>query len=125
MAQNTRLIKASLPWKCVGVTHEYWSCESHVSLEKLTNLWIDDRADGGCKADKFERDAKLLTEGLQEEPDNVRYMFYLAQTYRNLDQYDEAIKWYMKRISMGGWKEEVWYSKFMLGEIYSVLDHAD
>jgi glycosyltransferase involved in cell wall biosynthesis len=116
---NTRLVRSSLPWKSIGVTHEYWSSETPSSTEaKLDSLQIDDRDDGGSKADKFERDIKLLTAGLQEEPNNERYVFYLAQSYKSLNQYEDSIKWYKKRIEIGGWKEEVWYSKFMIGQCY-------
>ena len=119
---NVRLIRASLPCECVGVTHEYWSCGNNARGDKLTTLWIDDREDGGSKADKFERDVRLLTQGLEKEPDNVRYMFYLAQSYKCLKQYDEAIKWYSKRIENGGWKEEIWYAKLMIGEMHGLMD---
>lgn len=115
---NVRLIRASLPWKCVGVTHEYWACDQPLREDKLETLSIDDRNDGGCKSDKFERDIRLLTQGLKDEPDNERYMFYLASSYKALKQYDEAIKWYTNRIAKGGWKEEVWYSKYMIGLCY-------
>lgn len=115
---NTRLVRSSLPWQCVGVTHEYWSCKKPCSEAKLNSLSIDDRDDGGSKSDKFERDVKLLTQGLQDEPENERYMFYLAQSYKGLKNYDEAIKWYKERIEKGGWNEEVWYSKLMLGECF-------
>jgi len=122
---NIRLIKASLPWKCVGPTHEYWSCKGDPPTEKIIDLWIYDRGDGGCKADKFERDVRLLTKGLEEEPDNERYMFYLAQSYKDLKQYDEAIKWYEKRIAQGGWREEVWFSIYAVGNIYELTDQWD
>ncbi len=122
---NTRLIRASLPWHCVGVTHEYWSCKVPFHESKLQTLSIDDRDDGGCKADKFERDVKLLTQGLQEEPENVRYMFYLAQANKGLKNYDDSIKWYKARIEKGGWNEEVWYSKFMMGQCYEEKDQWD
>lgn len=122
---NTRLIHASLPWVCVGVTHEYWSAPSADLGTQLKTLVIDDRNDGGCKADKFERDIRLLTQGLKDEPDNERYVFYLAQSHMCLSQYEEAIKWYQERIKRGGWKEEVWFSKFMIGECYEGLGKWD
>lgn len=122
---NTRLIRASLPWFCKGVTHEYWSCDIPHQRTTLTLLSIDDREDGGCKSDKFERDLKLLVQGLKEEPDNERYMFYCAQTHKCLKQYDEAIRWYKNRIAKGGWKEEVWYSKYMIGECYEDMGFWD
>ena len=42
------------------------------------SIWIDDIGDGGSKGDKFERDIRLLKQGLEEEPNNGRYYFYLA-----------------------------------------------
>lgn len=122
---NTRLIKASLPWKCLGVTHEYWSSVNRIPALPLYTLKIEDLGDGGCKADKLERDSRLLTQGLQDEPNNERYMFYLAQTYKSLEKYDEAIHWYKKRIDKGGWIEEVWYSKMMIGEMYEKMGYWD
>lgn len=122
---NIRLTRASLPWESVGVTHEYWSCKVPCRRESLKTLSIDDRNDGGCKADKFERDIKLLTQGLEQEPENERYLFYLAQSYICLNKYDDAIKWYQKRIDKGGWKEEVWYSKFMIGQCYEGMGQWD
>lgn len=117
--QNTRFLRLSSPWKCVGVTHEYWDCGGEVPC--LEDLWIDDIGDGGCKADKFPRDIRLLTQGLMDEPNNVRYLFYLAQSYRDSNQLEESIKWYKKRVAAGGWVEEVWYSMYMIASLYNRL----
>jgi glycosyltransferase involved in cell wall biosynthesis len=122
---NIRLIRASLPWECLGVTHEYWSCKQPAIEMQLRTLKIDDREDGGCKSDKFERDVKLLTEGLKEDPRNARYMFYLAQSYKCLERFQEAIHWYKERIALDGWKEEVWYSKMMIGEMFHKMNAWD
>ncbi len=122
---NTRLVRASLPWRCVGVTHEYWDCKEAKSQGRLHTLSIDDRNDGGAKHDKFERDIRLLTQGLIDEPDNVRYMFYLAQSYKDTRQHDKALEWYKKRIEAGGWQEEIWYSKYMIGDMYAADGNWD
>lgn len=119
---NTRLIRASLPWDCVGVTHEFWACKIPCREGKLETLVIDDRNDGGCKSDKFERDVRMLTQGLKDEPNNSRYVFYLATSHHCLKDYDEAIKWYKERIARGGWYEEVWYCKYMIGTCYESMD---
>ncbi len=119
---NTRIMRATLDWNSVGVTHEYWSAEGKLRNEELTGLIIDDLDDGGCKADKFERDVQLLTQGLIDEPENERYMFYLAQSYKALDQYDKALEWYRKCMSANGWKQEVWYCKYMIGYCHEEKD---
>jgi tetratricopeptide (TPR) repeat protein len=116
---NTRLLNSKLDWKCVGVTHEYFSIDNFSILtKKLNSIWINDIGDGGSKSNKFERDILLLLAGLKEEPNNSRYMFYLAQSYKDTAQYDNAIYWYEKRISSGGWYEEVWYSYYMIALCY-------
>lgn len=115
---NVRMTRASLPFRSIGVTHEYWGCDGQSSQDKINTIWIDDLNDGGCKSDKLERDIRLLTQGLIDEPKNERYMFYLAQSYKDSGKLDEAIDMYKKRIEAGGWFEEVFYAKYMLGKCY-------
>jgi tetratricopeptide (TPR) repeat protein len=117
---NCRLVRLDYDWVCRGVTHEYWDGPTKPLPKDVCS--IDDRNDGGCKSDKFERDARLLEEGLQKEPDNVRYMFYLAQTYHCLGRDKDAIQMYKKRFKAGGWDEERWYSLYMIGQSYNKLN---
>lgn len=119
--RNIRLIKASLPWKSIGVTHEYAGVEKGTSqTENLDTLWIDDKSDGGSKDDKLDRDAALLMQGLKDEPENSRYYFYLANTFYSLHQFLDAIFWYEKRIAdkKNGFEEECWYSFYRMGQCY-------
>jgi glycosyltransferase involved in cell wall biosynthesis len=44
------------------------------------------------------------------EPDNLRYYFYLAQSYFDGADWKSAKEWYEKRAEKGGWEEEQWYS---------------
>lgn len=116
---NCRLVRMDYPWKCVGVTHEYWDGPTKQIPKSV--CWIEDRNDGGCKSDKFERDARLLEEGLRQDPGNVRYLFYLAQTYHSLKRFKESIRYYKRRIAGGGWFEEIWYSHYMIGQCHREL----
>jgi len=115
---NTRFVKIGFPWKCVGVTHEYWDGYNCESLSE-NFAYIDDIGDGGCKSDKFERDVRLLEEGLKQDPKNVRYMFYLAQSYKDCGNIDKSIEFYLKRIDAGGWGEEIWYSMYTIMKLYA------
>ena len=117
---NTRLVRMDHNWICRGVTHEYWDGESTHLSKSVCH--IDDLNDGGSKGDKFPRDCALLEKGLKEEPNNVRYMFYLAQTYHSMANYEKAIEHYTKRIEAGGWHEEVWYSHYMIAKSYGCLN---
>lgn len=129
---NIRLLSAKVDWECVGVTHEYWTeakkkqtYAGEVRTSKITTLIINDLEDGGCKNDKFERDERLLREGLNdpETPNDLktRYKFYLGQTLKDMGKFLESIEWYNKRINDKGWAEEVYYSKFQIGFNYEQL----
>ena len=114
---NIRIMRLDVDWVSRGVTHEVWFGGKASILPKKT-CYINDVNDGGSKHDKYTRDAALLSQAVIDEPNNDRYVFYLAQTYRDLGDHDNAIEWYKKRTQMTGWHEEIWYSMFMIGRIY-------
>jgi tetratricopeptide (TPR) repeat protein len=122
---NMRIIKNNGLYKYVGVTHEHIDTPSNTTskLFEKNELFIRDIGDGGAKQDKFERDVKLLTEGILEEPNNARYHFYLGNSYHDLGRFQEAIEMYKKRIEFGGWREEVWYSYYRIGLCYKHIDN--
>ena len=143
---NLRIFRGSIPYNCRGVTHEYWEADSKLYGERIgktdwkvdsrthgDTLVIDDVGDGGSKGDKFSRDISLLGGALGEPDKNgivdetcietnetlrVRYSFYLAQSYGDSGNLDEAIKWYKKRIEGKMWVEEIYISLLRLGDIY-------
>ena len=115
------LISGKINWKYVGVTHEYLDSDEDYEREKITTISILDLKDGGFKQEKYDRDIKLLEQGLIDEPNNSRYKFYLANSYRDIENYEKAIEWYKKRIEDGGWTEEVTVSYENLGGCYDLL----
>ena len=122
--QNMRIVKNNGLYKYVGVTHEYIDTPSNnknMNIDK-TQLFINDYGDGGSKSDKFERDVLLLTNGIIDEPSNVRYHFYLANSYHDLGKNEDAIEMYKKRIALGGWNQEVWYSYYRIGLCYKNME---
>jgi len=122
--KNVRIVRPRKGYYYWGVTHEYVKTTegtSYGSIEK-NELFIQDIGDGGSKTDKFERDIKLLNRGLEEIPNNDRYTFYLANSYRDAGQPENAIQTYRKRIEIGGWIEEVWYSYYSIGKCYQAMN---
>lgn len=120
---NIRIVSTRINWKCVGVTHEYWDSNPGCKKELIddSKLYIMDVGDGGCKADKFPRDIRLLTKGLEEETNKslrTRYKFYLAQSYKDSGKPEKAIEWYQRRIDAESWEEENWYAHYMIGTCY-------
>lgn len=123
---NVRIINLQIGATCRCPTHEYYDIPGGYDQIRSKALWIDDIGDGGSKSDKFERDIRLLKAGLEEEPNNPRYHFYLANSYTNIGRVEEAIPHYKRRIEIGGWVEEVFYSCLQLGRQYEKLgDHAN
>lgn len=120
---NMRIVKTGIGIKCVGPTHEYYDVPG-ITM-KLDTLWIRDIGDGGAKLDKFDRDIRLLTEGLVSEPKNARYHFYLANSYRDSGRPKEAIDWYKKRVDLGGWAEEVFYTCYEIGNCYNRIGEKE
>lgn len=115
---NVRLMRASVPGRFVGMTHEYFDCPSDTRSADCEELQLFDHNDGGSRADKFERDIDLLEKELARDPGNVRAMFYLAQSYRAVGDRGRALFWYLRRIASGGWEEERWYSQYMIGRMH-------
>jgi tetratricopeptide (TPR) repeat protein len=125
--KNVRIVKNHLGIKYWGVTHEVISTPDGTQYSQIerNTLFIDDIGDGGAKADKFERDIRLLTQGLVEKPNNDRYTFYLANSYRDSGNREKAIEMYKKRIEIGGWFDEVWHSYYSIGRCYNWLGQPE
>jgi len=119
--KNTRIVKNRTGVKYWGVTHEYVDLPAGTQSYSIGKhiAFINDIGDGGSKTDKFLRDVRLLKKGLQENPNNDRYTFYLANSLKDAGILDEAIETYRKRTQLGGWIEEVWYSHFNIGHCYA------
>lgn len=117
-----RLVKGDIAWRYVGATHEYLTSDPETGQQNLDALVIDDFGDGGSKADKFERDAKLLTAELKRDPANTRTVFYLAQTMRDMGRAKKAVALYERRAAMGGWREEVYWALLQAGVLKAGAD---
>lgn len=106
---NTRLARRDAGVRYRGVTHEYLDVPGETL--RLSGVWYKDHASGANRSEKFERDARLLAEALVQDPDNARYWFYLAQSYRDAGRTQDAAEAYAKRAGMGGWDEEAWNAR--------------
>lgn len=125
--KNVRLLKNNPEFSYWGVTHEYVKTLPTSVYEDIDKsmLFIDDIGDGGSKTNKFLRDIELLQRGLEELPNNDRYTFYLANSYKDSHQYENAIDAYKKRIEIGGWIEETWFSYYCIGKCYRELGQME
>lgn len=119
---NSRLLSAASKKFYRGVTHEYLD-ETPAGVIPPAVAFFNDHADGANRPNKFQRDIQLLLEGLKHEPNNARYFFYLAQSYRDAQDYENAKYWYKKRVEAAGWAEEQWYAQLHYAEMLRETGH--
>lgn len=123
-----QLFANRLPWTYQGVLHEAAVCAEPYDHEVLDGVVFRGHFDGArnqtTEDRKYALDALTLERALLDEPNNARYQFYLAQSYRDSGQRERAVEAYKKRVAMGGWDEEVFYSKYQIAEISTRLQGA-
>ncbi len=110
---RVQFFNSKFQWKYIGALHEYPHCEGSPSIATLpSTFYVHTRVEGARSKDplKYAKDAELLEKELEKEPDNVRTMFYLAQSYRDSGQVEKAKAMYARRFAAGGWIEEQYMS---------------
>ncbi len=121
---RVQLINGALNWKWIGVLHEALDAPGVLTADTLKGVINEVHTDGARSEDpeKYKKDVKILEEGLRNEPNNTRYMFYLAQSYKDAGDHENSLKYYKKRIEMGGWQEEVFWSMFQVAFMEQLLN---
>lgn len=107
------LTRTQHPFRYEGVAHAYLCTDEPAKIAHTDWLSID--GGPGASRDKLLGDLKLLQQAHADDPTDRRTVFYLAQTYRDLDMVDAAIAMYRKRAQMGGWAEEVYWARYQAG----------
>jgi glycosyltransferase involved in cell wall biosynthesis len=130
--QRPHLIRNDIRCKWVGVLHEYLEAPPNTVVSKLENVSIIFGGTGSRSKDpnKYYNDALIFEKALLKEPNNERYVFYCAQSYRdssitNHNNCYKAIEFYNKRISMGGWVEEQFVSALEIGKLLEKIQPND
>jgi len=120
-----QVFRDGMPWRYVGVVHEFPTCDIQYSEDRLEGDYhLESRRLGGRNLDpkKYERDRDLLLAEVGRNPEDVRSVFYLAQSYFDLGDYRNAHYWYSLRAEMGDFPEEVYYSLYRVAESMSRLE---
>lgn len=119
---RVQLVNNKLHWRWIGVLHEALDCPEAKTCDLIAGLTNVVSTDGARSQDpqKFQKDVKILEEALKKDPTNTRYTFYLAQSHRDAAQYPQAIEIYNKRVDMGGWDQEVYWSMYQAALLQKV-----
>jgi glycosyltransferase involved in cell wall biosynthesis len=123
--QRTQLMRSTLPWRYVGVLHEFATCDGAATSGHLP-IVMRRNHDGARHRDPeiYHRDAKVLEAALANEADPgliPRYTFYLAQSYRDCGQREPSLEAYLRRAELGGWDQEVFVSLYQAAKIKEEL----
>lgn len=127
MYWRRQLFRNGMPWRYVGVVHEYADCDEPFAEERLEgDYYIESRRLGARNNDpqKYARDRDLLLAEVARDPDNERSAFYLAESYFNLGDFANAKIWAARRSEMGGWDEETYYALWQVARSMSELDES-
>jgi tetratricopeptide (TPR) repeat protein len=123
---NTKLVKARTDFRFVGVVHEYLCTNEYkndVKVPREKCVIYQDRSMDIAKSEKrFVRDREMLIHEFEKDSTNCRTVFYLAQTCLWLGRHEEALKYYLVRIEMGGFYEEKFESLIKIGDCMRKLD---
>jgi glycosyltransferase involved in cell wall biosynthesis len=121
-----QLLRDGIPWRYEGVVHEYVTAPGTVSEEHLPGVTLVARHDGARARDAvtYRRDALVLEHALLREPGNARYIFYLAQSYRDAGDLELALRHYRRRAAIGGWDEERWFSLYQVAKLQERMEVA-
>ena len=123
--QRTQLVSQRLPWRYVGVLHEFLTCDGAKSSGHLP-VMMRRNHDGARRRDPetYRRDAAILEGALKTETDPFlvsRYTFYLAQSYRDCGEGEKAVSAYLDRAALGYWDQEVFCSLLQAGRLMDGL----
>ena len=125
-----QVVSNRLRWSYRGVLHEFIESEAGHSTGRIGGLVMRRNHDGARRRDPetYRRDAAVLEAALRTERDpflRIRYTFYLAQSYRDCDEPEKAIRTYLKRARMGGWQEEAYVSLYQAARLMEGQGYSD
>lgn len=119
------LVRRGAKFRYVGATHEYLDADRELVREPLMSASIFHVGNGGSKADKFERDVRLLEADIANGATTSRNSFYLAQSYEALGEAEKAIHHYETAASNSLWDEERYLARLRSGRLLNKVGKTD
>lgn len=122
---RVQMIDNTLDWKWKGVLHEAVDSPQRKTSGLIAGVENVVHTDGARSKDpeKYQKDVKVLEEALIKEPNNTRYVFYLAQSYRDANDPKNALETYQKVTQMSRWDEEIYISLYQIALLKDQLKY--
>lgn len=100
---SNRIIRSDSGLRYIHKIHEVITDKNNINVViPQEKVYIEDRRFDYMETRTMERkqlDLKLLYEEMDEDPNNPRTYYYLAQTYNLLQDYENAFQFFLKRAS--------------------------
>lgn len=115
-----RLINARQDHFFVGTRHEQLNCLPDKKVPNTIFFKLQPSPYDRKKShERWQKDVSILLKELQSNPEDTRTLFYLAQTYHGLEDFENACIYYKKRLSTLSFDfEESFMAAYNLGLIY-------
>lgn len=114
----SRLIRCRTGIHFVGVVHEVLNKLTIVNVPDESYFeWRPTQKGQEKSAQRWKRDRDILLKSYEQNPGDPRTLFYLAQTYECLGDWENAYIFYEKRAAIHGWDEENFMTLFRLGNV--------
>jgi glycosyltransferase involved in cell wall biosynthesis len=116
-----RLIRSGYSVRYIGVVHESIPDSASgivpdsVYFEYKPQSYGQDKSKARCV-----RDYILLKKSLEDDPTNMRTLFYLGQTCQFMNDWEQAIFYYKQRLDIGPLSEEKYLAAYRIG---SAIEH--
>jgi hypothetical protein len=100
--KRIQLLSNKVPWCFHNIIHEYPDSPDIKSIGSITSFRNIPTTLGSRSKDpnKYYKDCLLLEIELGKYPTNTRYIFYLAQSYKDCGNYKKALEYYNRRLSI-------------------------
>ena len=114
---SVRLSRTDKSWRYVGKVHEYLAApdgKGRTSPRVPTAYIKFHITDPERRQSREYTHLKILLREREAHPEDTRTSFYLARTYNAIKNHTLALAEFERRVSLGGWSEEVYESLFAM-----------
>ncbi len=119
---SQRLIRCQRNIHFIGRVHEVLNEITGASVPDTIYLYWNPCNGNKKSQDRWRRDLDLLHASYAENPFDSRTLFYLAQTYECLDDWENAYAFYTERATRMGWDEENFETVYRMGRVAEELE---
>ena len=119
------VVRLDRPWTWRSPVHEYLDLPGATLGELGRPTVVAEHAGARSRdPDTYRKDAAILAAAVEREAGDPRLQFYLAQSWRDAGELEQALAGYAARAgNPDGWHQERWYARFQIAVLRERLGH--